>query len=141
MKITTTDQPSTTQVSDTDGKDDESINKDEVLEQNIQHIKKMRTSRDQEPTWWILKHNIQQIYHTIIKEWGQPDPEKLLAKSYQSISNNLKMIMKMETHQDIQPTQDHWKTYKQIQTNENTMRGITKTSTGYHIIETLYKRL
>ena len=97
MKITTTDQPSTTQVSDTDGKDDESINKDEVLEQNIQHIKKMRTSRDQEPTWWILKHNIQQIYHTIIKEWGQQNQEKLHAKNYSSTASTKTTMIKIKT--------------------------------------------
>ena len=60
MKITPTDKPNTTQVSDTDGKDDDSINEDEI-EWNIQHIEKM----DQEPTQWIWKQNIQQIYHEV----------------------------------------------------------------------------
>ena len=102
MKIIHTDKLNTTQVSDTDGKDNDSINKDEI-ERNIQHIEKM----EQEPTWWISKQDIQQIYHTIIKEWGQQNLEKLQAKSYRSIINNLKTIMKMEIHKDIQPTQDH----------------------------------
>ena len=49
--------------------------------------------------------------------------------------------MKTEMHKDIQPTQDHWKTYKQkIQTHEKTMRDITKNSTGYQITESLYKK-
>ena len=135
MKITPTDKPNTTQVSDMDGKDDDSINEDEI-EWNIQHIEKM----DQEPTQWIPKHNIQQVYHTIIKEWGQQNPEKLQEKSYRSISNNLKTIMKTKMHKDIQPTQDHWKTYKQIQTHEKTMRVITKNSTGYQITKSLYKK-
>ena len=38
--------------------------------------------------------------------------------------------MKAETHKDMQPTQDHWKTNKQIQAHEKTMRDITKTSTA-----------
>ena len=43
-------------------------------------------------------------------------------------------------HKDIQPTQDHWKTYKQIQTHEKTMRGIARNSTGYQITESLYMK-
>ena len=45
MKITQTDKPNTTQVSDTDGKDDDSNNEDEI-EQNIEQIERM----EQEPT-------------------------------------------------------------------------------------------
>ena len=38
-------------------------------------------------------------------------------------------------YKDLQPTQDHWKTYKQIQTHEKTMKGITaEISTGSHMI-------
>ena len=59
MKITQTDKPNTTQVSDTDGKDDDSNNEDEI-EQNIEQIERM----EQEPTWRISKQDIQQIYHT-----------------------------------------------------------------------------
>ena len=66
MKTTTTNRPNTTQVSDTNGKDNEGINEDEI-EWNIQHIKQM-ANLDYEPTQWILKHNMQLIYHTIIKE-------------------------------------------------------------------------
>ena len=48
--------------------------------------------------------------------------------------------MKAVNHKDIQPEQDHWKTYKQIQTQEKTMQDITKMPTGYHTLEPLYQR-
>ena len=135
MKILQHDKQSTTQVSYTDGKDDDSINEDEI-ERNIQQIEK----QEHKPTQKISKQDIQQIYHAIIKAWGHQHPDKLSAKSYRSISNSLKTIMKTELHKDIQPIQDHWKTYKQIQTHEKTMRGITRTTTGYQITESLYMK-
>ena len=74
MKTTTTDKTNTTQVSDTNGKDDEGINEDEI-EWNIHYIEQM-TNMEHKPTRWIPKHNIQQIYHTIIKGMGQTKPRK-----------------------------------------------------------------
>ena len=67
MKITTIDKPNTTKVSDTDGKDDESINKDEIEPNMIQLIEKMM-HHQRGPGTNMVDPETQQIYHTIIKE-------------------------------------------------------------------------